>query len=227
MPTLISKFGHSLRAQGLWRASLLVGNHLVWLRDRWIDRRFDRRWGTDTCGLVPRAELGLEGEHAGDSSDYQPVQVPVFRAIMRDLPIEHARYAFVDFGSGKGRALLMAARCPFRRIIGVELSPVLHEAALRNVALFDRRRAAGTPIELYRGDAVAFPLPEGDAVCFFYNAFGRPVMEKMAAKLEASLRRPRRMFVVYRNPVCADVLDGARFLRLLAARRGYRIYRTG
>jgi SAM-dependent methyltransferase len=225
MPTLIGKFGSSLRAQGLWRTSLRVGNHLIYLRNRWIDRRFDRRFGTDTSGFIARGELRLEGEHAGGANDYEPVQVPVFRAIMRDLRIDHARYAFVDFGSGKGRALLMAAEYPFRRIIGVELSPVLHAVAARNVALFERGGAAGAHIELHCGDALLYPLPDGDAVYFFYNSFARPVMEKMVRRLEESAAR-RRLFIVYRNPVCADLFDRAGFLRSIVARRTHRIYRT-
>src|SRR3954471_14240439 len=105
MPTLIRKFGDSLREDGLLRTSLRVADHLVYLYNRSIDRRFDRRFGTDTSGIIAPSELRLEGEHAADACHYEPVQVPVFAAIMRDLPIDYARYAFVDFGSGKGRAL--------------------------------------------------------------------------------------------------------------------------
>src|SRR5438067_4589236 len=95
MPTLIRKFGDSMREDGLLRTSLRVAGHLVYLRNRRIDRSFDRRFGTDTSGVIPPSELCLEGEHAGDANRYEPVQVPVFRSIMRDLPIDHARYAFV------------------------------------------------------------------------------------------------------------------------------------
>ena len=96
---------------------------------------------------------------------------------------------------------------------------------MRNLAVFDQRRKGGPRIELHRGDAVLHPLPDGDAVCFFYNSFGRRVTEKMVRRLEESAA-PRRLFVVYRNPVCADLLDGAGFLRLAVARTTYRIYRT-
>lgn len=222
---LIRKLRRHLREDGVWRTALLAGSHLVYLRNRWIDRRFDRRHGTDTSGSIAKAALGLEGEHADGANPYEPVQVPVFRAIMRDLRIDPADYAFVDFGSGKGRALLMAARYPFRRIVGVELSPLLHEVARRNVAAVER--GTRSRIELHCGDALRFPLPAGDAVCFLYNSFGRPLVAELIANLEASLARaPRRLVVVYRNPVCADLFDSAGFLRLAAARRAYRIYRT-
>jgi SAM-dependent methyltransferase len=224
---LIEKLRNQLHQDGVWGTAVRAGEHLVYLRNRWIDRRFDARWGTDTSGVVAKAALRLEGEHASFASDYEPIQVPVFRSIMRDLRIDHADYAFIDFGSGKGRALLMAAQYPFRRIIGVELSPVLHEAAMRNVAAFERRKAAGARIELLCEDALRYRIPDEDAVCFFYNPFGRPLVEKLIANLEASLARaPRRLVVVYRNPVCADLFDRAPFLGLAAARRTYRVYET-
>jgi SAM-dependent methyltransferase len=227
MPTLIEKLGHSLRTEGLRRTSLRVADHLIYLRNRWIDRGFDRRFGTDTSGVIPKTALRLEGEHADGANHYEPVQLPVFRRIMRDLPIRHADYAFLDLGSGKGRALLMASRYPFRRIIGVELSPVLHEAAVRNVALFAQRRPMRVRIELVCGDALTYPIPEGDVVCFLYNSFGRPLMQELVAKLEAAHRgRPRRIFVVYRNPVCADLFERAGFLHTVAEHPAYRIYRT-
>ena len=221
MPALIGKLGKSLRTQGLWRTCKRVGGHLAYLRNRWIDRGFDRRHGTDTSGVIASSELQLRGEHAAGANDYEPIQLPVFRAIMRDLPLDHARYAFVDFGSGKGRALLLAAQYPFRRIIGVELSPVLHAIAVRNAARSERH------IELHCGDALAYPIPEGDLVCFLYNSFGRALVEKMIRNLEAAYaRRRRRIFVVYRNPVCGDAFERAGFMHTVAVRPEYRIYRT-
>jgi SAM-dependent methyltransferase len=227
MPTRIEKLGHSLRTEGLRRTSLRVADHLIYLRNRWIDRGFDRRFGTDTSGVIPKADLGLGGEHADAANHYEPVQLPVFRRIMRDLPIDHANYAFLDLGSGKGRALLMASQYPFRRIIGVELSPVLHGAAARNVALYAQRRPMRARIELVCGDALTYPIPEGDVVCFLYNSFGRPLIEELISSLELAHRAPsRNIFVVYRNPVCAELFESAGFLSVVARDPAYRIYRS-
>jgi SAM-dependent methyltransferase len=227
MPTLIDKLGDSLRAEGLWRTSVRVLGHIAYLRNRWMDRGFDRRFGTDTCGVIPPEQLDLEGEHARGANRYEPIQLSVFRRIMRDLPVHHPDYAFLDLGSGKGRALLLASRFPFRRIIGVELSPALHAAAARNVAAFAARAPAARGIELVCGDAVRYPVPEGPLVCFFYNSFGRAVVEKLIVNLEIAHRgRSRHIFVVYRNPVCADLFERAGFMHTVALHSTYRIYRT-
>jgi len=227
MPTLIEKVGDRLRTEGPWRTAVRVLGHIAYLHNRWIDGGFDRRYGTETSGIIPPSQLGLQGEHAYAANRYEPVQIPVFRRIMRDLPVRHEDYAFVDFGSGKGRALLMASQYPFRRVIGVELSSMLHAAALRNVAVFERANPAAARIELVCGDALRYPIPEGEVVCFLYDAFGRPLVEKMIENLDLARRaRSRHIFVVYRNPVCADLFDGAGFLHTVAAHRAYRIYRT-
>jgi SAM-dependent methyltransferase len=227
MPTLIEKFGDSLRTEGMWRASVRVLSHIAYLHNRWIDGGFDRRFGTNTSGVIPPSELALEGDHAYAANRYEPVQIPVFRRIMHDLPIDHQDYAFVDFGSGKGRALLMASQYPFRRIIGVELSSMLHAAAQRNVAIFERRHPGAARIELVCGDALRYPIPEGQVVCFLYNSFGRPLVQKLVETLDVARRgRSRHIFVIYRNPVCADLFDRASFLHTVATHRTYRIYRT-
>lgn len=41
-------------------------------------------------------------------------------AIAKSVPLQD--YDFLDFGSGKGRTLLMAASFPFKKITGVEFS---------------------------------------------------------------------------------------------------------
>lgn len=227
MPTLIEKFGDSLRTEGLWRASARALGHLAYLHNRWIDGGFDRRWGTDTSGIIPPSQLDLPGEHAHTSNRYEPMQIPVFRRIMRDLPVSHADYAFVDFGSGKGRALLMASQYPFRRVIGVELSARLHAIAARNAAIFERRQPGAGRIELVCGDALLYPIPEGHVVCFLYNSFGRPLVARLVENIDvARRRRSRHVFVVYRNPEHADLFEGAGFLHTVAAHKAYRIYRT-
>lgn len=227
MPTLIEKFGDSLRTEGPWRTSVRVLAHLAYRYNRWIDRGFDRRWGTDTSGIIPPSQLDLAGEHAYAANRYEPLQLPVFRRIMRDLPVAHRDYAFLDLGSGKGRALLLASLYPFRRIIGVELSPTLHAVAARNSAMFRRQWPGAAPIELVCGDALLYPIPEGHLVCFLYNSFGRPMVARLVENLDAARRgRPRHIFVVYRNPVCADLFERAGFLHTVVAHRAYRIYRT-
>jgi SAM-dependent methyltransferase len=56
----------------------------------------------------------------------------VLRQILDRLQLDFEEYTFIDLGSGKGRALLIASE--FRAVAGVELSPRLHAIAVENFA---------------------------------------------------------------------------------------------
>src|SRR5262249_27445537 len=100
----------------------------------WREKSFDRRLGISTFGIdTDVAALGATGEHVAQSAGYEPIQLPVFKAIMRAVRLDPRDYLFIDFGSGKGRALVLAARYGFERVIGVEFAPSLHEIAARNI----------------------------------------------------------------------------------------------
>lgn len=118
-------------------------------------------------------------------------------------PLE--RFAFVDLGSGKGRAVLLAARLPFLKVLGVELNPDLHRIAERNL----RRFCAPEPLEpqvradsvaVVQGDAAALEYPPMPLVVFLYNPFQAPVLRRCLYRIRRSLReQPREAWVVYVN----------------------------
>jgi SAM-dependent methyltransferase len=191
----------------------------------WRDGALDRTYGIETCEQV--AKPNGVGEHSAHGVHYEPIQLDVFRRIMAALAIDPKGYTFVDYGSGKARALVLAAEYGFRRIIGVEYASALHEVAKRNVARFRAARPAAAAIELHWGDAAAFEPPAEDLVCFFYNPFDDVVMRKVLSNLERSLqRRPRRMLVVYRAPMHASLLSECRFLRCLVRNPTFEIHQA-
>lgn len=78
---------------------------------------------------------------------------------------------FVDLGSGKGKSLILAADYPFKKIIGVEFPPELHQTAVRNIALFSREKCIQEQIQLLCMDAEQYELPTENIVLFLYNPF--------------------------------------------------------
>src|SRR5579883_2704128 len=80
-----------------------------WRIQEWIlERRygFDRRFGTDTESHRPVDRLGLSDALARSAEAYAPCPGPWAAQLIELLPIDHARFAFVDLGSGKGRVLM-------------------------------------------------------------------------------------------------------------------------
>jgi hypothetical protein len=120
-----------------------------------------------------------------------------------DIPFEH--FDFVDFGSGKGRVLLVAAERPFSRVIGVEVSPTLHRIACDNIAAFRRRVPTSPEIKSIRMDVADFRLPLEPCVLFFFNPFDESVFQSVLDNVEASLRaHPRRTILVYYHATETD-----------------------
>ena len=194
----------------------------------WQEERLDRSFGIETRGATDDlAALGAGGEALAHAYGYEPVQPAVFHAMVRASRVDPAHYSFIDFGSGKGRALVLAAELGFGRVIGVELAPALHQAALRNVAAYGQRRPDAPTIELSCGDAVEFPVPAEPLFVCLYNPFGEVVLRKVLSNIELAWRaRPRPVVIAYRNPVHSPVLEEFPAFRRVASNRSFALYQT-
>ena len=168
---------------------------------------FDEQFGVDTSGLV--YDLPTGHAHDAYNNGYFAVAPSVFHGVMQAmaerLRVDFRHYTFVDIGSGKGRALLLACAYPFREIIGVELSPELDHIARANVARYPG--GAQRKITCLHGDATEFVWPAGPLVIYMWNAFTRPVMEQVFHNLQLSLtREPREVYLIYMHPEIESTL---------------------
>jgi SAM-dependent methyltransferase len=191
---------------------------------RWREGRFDRRFGTETGGIVSLGSHRIVGPHAVHGEDYEATDQAMFERMLGHLTIRRDQYVFVDLGAGKGRAVLLAALSGFRRAIGVEFSHELAAAARANVDRVARRRRAA-PIEILCEDAAGYRLPDEKLVCYLYNPFDASVLAKVVANIGDSLRAcPRDLVLMYRNPKHRAVIDQAGFFRGLVVNSSYGIY---
>jgi SAM-dependent methyltransferase len=173
---------------------------------------FDERFGVETSGLI--YELPSGHQHDLHNNGYFAVAPSVFHAIMRamleQLHLDFQRFRFVDLGSGKGRALLLASDYPFREIIGVELSPELDRVARSNIARYSGVKSnllPQPPVITMQGDVTDFAWPPGPLIVYMWNAFTRPVMERVFRNLESSLKQePRELYLVYVHPEVESML---------------------
>ena len=169
---------------------------------------FDARLGTDTSGIREIGSLDITSDSAPYAVRYQPSSEQTVRTLIQQLEIEPARCSFIDFGSGKGRVLLVAAELPFKEILGIEFSRELHEIALRNIARLRSKVDPNRRVRAICGDAVAFELPANDLVCYFYNPFGPPVMSRVVERLVSHHERSGcRVIVIYVDPRHRDIFE--------------------
>jgi SAM-dependent methyltransferase len=189
---------------------------------RKVDRRFDASWGADTGGVTAVRYLSVPAHRRDHAVDHIAIDPHEFERALAALPVAPDAFTFVDFGAGKGRAVLLAARLPFERVIGVELAPELHQIALRNVqaCLSERRRA---DVELHCMDACEFELPEAPLVLYLYHPFGPEVLAPLIHRVVSSYQRSARpILVVYLNPFHNQLWLDAGFV-LRAAAENYAI----
>jgi len=158
---------------------------------------FDLEHGTDTGGWISGGDLAASTLSALYTTIYLGIAPSAMRAALAASPIAPDDYTFVDIGCGKGRALLIAAELPFRRLLGVELAPELCAIANANIALNPDWKSR---ISVMNGDATTFVYPEGPLFIFLYTPFLLPVVRRFQANLEGQLRRsPRPAYLLYAN----------------------------
>lgn len=199
---------------------------LVWRYRQYQDRAFDKKYGLDTSQGASPYLLQVASDNVKFAVPYEPVQVFMFRRMLGYLAIDFSNYTFLDLGSGKGRALLLAAQFDFQRIIGVEFSRQLHGIARANVDSFSKKSARDDRIDLICMDAADYEFPRKNLLLFMYNPFFGPAMQVVVDKISEFVANESCEFVLlYRNPQCSDLLNAVKGLEVMASTGSFKIYR--
>src|SRR5467141_2659040 len=136
-------------------------------------------WWFDFHHNVDTASQLHEQEARGWPNDrtnfhYVPMRPKCARRVLRNLSLKNRReHTFIDFGSGKGRMLLLAAAYGFRQLRGIELRKELHDQACRNFHQCHNLHSCS--IESVHVDAAEYEFPNEKLVLFFFNPFGDEV----------------------------------------------------
>ena len=196
----LSRLLARLRDDGISRSLQWLWYHLRW-------RMRERMLGVDTGEQA----FGVVVDDDGENHCYEAIDTRCFELILDSLSIDAGRDVFLDLGCGKGRALVLAASLPFKRVYGLELSAPLSAIATRNVHAAQKRLAC-QDIRVIQGSAASTPLPDDVTVLFMFNPFSGSILEQAMEQVHESLKRqPRKLRVVYVLPVDAvnhlDTLD--------------------
>lgn len=225
MRSTIDKIRRSLAIRGFMGTAAMCAVNLVSTFDlearrveterQESDATFDEEWNVDTGGIYRPKESEVSGENWAHGVRYQAVDATVLRATLKGLAINFSDFTFVDFGSGKGRALLIASEFGFKRIIGIEYCADLNRIAAENLRRHFKA-ARRDSIELITSDAATVALPEDPLVLYLFNPFSRAVMSRVVQNATDSFRQnPRRIVVVYFTPYDADLWEATGFLKRL------------
>jgi hypothetical protein len=173
----------------------------------WIDKRFDSRFHVETSGDVEVGNLDISEDEKEEAVEYTSTPATL-GSVLSILNLDYSKYIFIDYGCGKGKALFMASYFPFWKIMGVEISRMLCDAANRNIETFQNSRSQCTQFEVHCSDAKSFDLPEEPLVLYFYNPFSEVVMKEVLDSVQASfLEFQREIYLIYYNPKHKDLMN--------------------
>jgi hypothetical protein len=188
---------------------------------------FDHQFGVDTAGCIHPTELNINSPNQLHAVSYRGSDPRDFRNAIGALPINFREFVFIDFGSGKGRAILLASEFPFQKIIGVEFSEELDSIAQENIKRFHSDISKCTHIESICIDVVDYKLPDDNLVCYFCNPFDAALMAQVLTNIrESFLRIPRDIFIVYYNAKAAHLLSKDDRFRETGTFGAIRVWRT-
>src|SRR3954451_3471762 len=201
----VRMLGESMRYRGVVKTARYVGKELWEMtldmlperkRSRFGDIDYDCDFGVDTTWA--RLPLSVRLRELTTERLYQPTDPGEFRDLMAKVLVDFADFVFVDLGSGKGRALLMASEYPFREIIGVEIQAELNRIAEENIERFHPEQQKCTNIRTICMDARDYEFSPEPLLLYLFNPFPEYVFETVLGNLRRSLQEhPRPVFVVY------------------------------
>ena len=159
-------------------------------------RSLDRKLGIRTNEFIDKEKSGVPEGSVETSEHHVAVNPRVFRSALAATGVDFPDFVFVDVGSGLGRAVILATRFGFKKIIGVEISKKLNDRAIENLVTFSKK-AGKTPCELLNMDALDYELPNQNLCIHINRPFSHELMAAFLEKIERSLSEcPRKIVVV-------------------------------
>lgn len=203
IPWAVKKIVKRYQTDELWKVLCLMAGLF---RRRTISRYIflyivepytDWRLGIQTREIIERDQLGLPNVNC---HHYVAVGYRDFKRAMNTLRFGPGEDVFVDYGSGKGRVLVMAAEYPFRKIIGLEFSADMNAIAQSNLKRA-RKKFKCNDIKIITCDAAQYILPTDVTVIHMYNPFeGETLIEVLQRIHESLLARKRKITLLYTHP---------------------------
>jgi len=199
---------HNLRRKEIRRR---YGKAVALAHSRVLDRRLEQHFFVPTLksqrfGPDPKRSILYEG----------PVPGASFNWALSLVPGDLREYAFVDFRAGRGRAMLLAAKRNFEKIIGYEYDADLYDDLQLNIAQFPRSMMVCRDVQSFRGDRGGISIPEQPCVLYFANAWREELMSGIMNYVAESYRhKPRRMYIILENVDDAVVLPGGNIFHRL------------
>jgi SAM-dependent methyltransferase len=162
--------------------------------------RGEKKYGIKTTGadeLESLQKKGIDIEHA---TIYMPVSYDVLEDVFAAARIQQFHH-LLDIGSGKGRALCVAAHAGVQELTGIDISKEFCALSKKNLD-YTASLYPSIQFNIHNTDAFYFEIPVNVDCIFLFNPFDDVIMSAVLEKIEESLHtNPRKMTIIYANPI--------------------------
>jgi len=153
-------------------------------------------------------DLTRVGEHKENGTALVSTSKDFLSKLIEDLeegigkPLKKS--LFIDYGSGKGAAIIHARALGFERTVGVEFAKELHETAQRNI-----KKLKLDNVDSFYADATTYDTPLDVSVIYLFNPFDEVVMQKMIVNIMKQKENFKNdVYLIYGN-ASSDILKNS------------------
>lgn len=163
------------------------------------DIKGEKKYNIKTSQNSDLKKLTIKSDNIQHADIYMGANYFLLENCFKEIK-KYNRKSIVDFGSGKGRVLIVAAHYGFTKLTGVEFAEELCDIAKENIG----RNKSSFPEATFRIlniDAADYVVDDDDDVFFFYSPFNQHVMAKVGKNIVASVKKaPRKIYIIYIFP---------------------------
>mgnify|MGYP000014564607 CR=1 FL=1 len=182
----------AIKTVGLWS----VGKLYI---STFIDRFLDSNNKYDVIESLDPRETIPNHPSVTHATIYVPTRARPFLKLLNSLDLNKSETVFVDFGCGKGRALLLAADFGIKNIKGIEFCNKLSAIAVINTKKYLNQSSA-IKIEIINTDMSVYEVDPSDNLFYFYNPCDEFILKKVIKNIIHSLSLNSKMgTIIYQN----------------------------
>ena len=171
----------------------------------------EKKYNISSIGLDKLRTLSIKGDNLAHSSIYQASNYYILEKGFNYLRSINENNNIVDFGCGKGRALVVAAYFEFKNITGIDFAKALCISAEQNVQK-TKLLYPSVKFNIVCDDVVNYKIKKEQNVFFFFNPFNEIIMLEVVKNILASLKeKSRKVYIMYVNPVHKETFLSAGF----------------
>jgi len=199
MPSLIQIL--NLRNVGMVLRNIAKVGPITTFQYIFSDLFFDMKYKVDTINTKMLDEMKIDSPNIEHGHYYEGSNAYVFKKAFEQVKMDIPNGCFVDFGSGKGKAMFMAAEKGFRKVVGVEFSGELVEICKKNLEIFKQKTKSKTEFEIIHKDAAEYEIPPEANLLYFANPFDEILIGKVIVNILKSFdKSPREIVIVHLFP---------------------------